>query len=140
MTTSTRFWVAAHVLAILALHRREAVTSDKLASSVRTNPAVIRRLLGDLARAGLTSSRLGQGGGAALARPPKKISLLEIYRAVEASGIVAAPRNPPDADCLVGRTIGAALGGMTAKAEGAFFNALARSSLRDLARAIKAAA
>lgn len=137
MTTSTRFAVAAHVLSVLALNRDRAMTSETLAASARTNPAVVRRLLADLARAGLATSRLGKGGGASLAKAPKKISLLEIYRAVEAPRIVAMPRNPPDASCLVGRNIGEALGVVAAEAEAAFFAVLARTSLRDLARVIK---
>lgn len=140
MATSTRFAVAAHVLSYLALHRGEAVTSETLAASARTNPAVIRRLLSELARAGLTTSRLGKGGGAGLARAPKKITLLDIYKAVEAPGIVAMPRAAPNASCPVGGHIQEALKGVITEAEQAFFAALAKASLRDLARAIKAAA
>ena len=43
--TSCRFAVAVHVLAVLAYKEGEAVTSALLASSVNTNPVVIRRLL-----------------------------------------------------------------------------------------------
>ena len=139
MPSSTRFAVAAHMLAVLALNRGHTVTSEALAMSVKTNPAVVRRLLGDLSRAGLTSARLGKGGGAELARGPKRISLLEIFNAVEPPGLIAMPRNAPDPGCPVGRNVKTALSGMTAEAEAAFCKALAGSSLRDLVRAIKAA-
>lgn len=140
MAASTRFAVAAHILAFLAFNRDRAVTSEELAASARTNPAVIRRLLGQLARAGLTASRLGKGGGAALARAPKKISLLEIYLAVEAPGLIAMPRSAPAGDCRVGRNIQVALGGITGRAEATFYETLAKASLRDVVRAVKAAA
>ena len=138
MATSTRFSVAVHALAALALHRDKPMTSEEIAGSVCTNPAVIRRLLSDLARAGLTASQLGKGGGALLAKKPKKISLLDIYLAVERPGLIARPRGAPDQTCPVGRNIQPALGRITDQAEAAFMATLAAASLKDIVQEIKA--
>lgn len=105
MTTSTRFAVAIHILAGIALHRGEAVRSEDLARSVNTNSTVVRRILGLLADAGLSRSQLGQGGGALLAKPASKITLLDIYRAVEEPGYFSLHRSEPDQDCYLGRHI-----------------------------------
>src|SRR3712207_248133 len=67
MAASSRFAVAVHILTLLADAGGEPVTSEYIAASVNTNPSLIRRLLSALARAGLTTSQLGTGGGALLA-------------------------------------------------------------------------
>ncbi|MCA1734101.1 MAG: Rrf2 family transcriptional regulator, partial [Acidobacteria bacterium] len=53
MATSSRFAVATHILTVLAVRGDEPSSSNLIASSVGTNPVVIRRLLGMLGRAGL---------------------------------------------------------------------------------------
>ena len=68
MNTSSRFAFAVHVLALLSMQEGVPLSSDIIAGSVNTNPALIRRLLSMLAAAGLTTSQLGAGGGALLAR------------------------------------------------------------------------
>jgi DNA-binding IscR family transcriptional regulator len=83
MTISSRFAVAVHILTLLETGRGEPLTSEYVAGSVNTNPAVVRRILSMLARAGLTHARLGAGGGSVLARPAAEISLRDVYRAVE---------------------------------------------------------
>ncbi|MBU2168273.1 MAG: Rrf2 family transcriptional regulator, partial [Alphaproteobacteria bacterium] len=75
MSDSQRFPVAAHALAYLA-HKgaygpAQAVPSAILAASVPTNPVVIRRVTGLLARAGLIETRSGASGGAWLLRRPE---------------------------------------------------------------------
>lgn len=83
MAANSRFAVAVHALAMLAVHKDERQTSRDIAGSVATNPVVIRRLLAQLARAGIVESSHGAKGGFRLARPASKVSLHDIYRAVE---------------------------------------------------------
>ena len=58
------------------------VTSELMAFSVNTNAALIRRIMGYLKRASLIAVAPG-AGGTTLTRDPFRITLLEIYRAVE---------------------------------------------------------
>lgn len=109
MGTSSRFAVAVHVLTLLAQGGGEPVTSEYIAGSVNTNPSLIRRLLSALARAGLTTSQLGTGGGALLARPASEITLLDVYRAVDEGELFGMHREPPNPSCPVGRNIQAEL-------------------------------
>jgi DNA-binding IscR family transcriptional regulator len=83
--------------------------SEDIAKSANTNATVIRSLLSRLSEAGLTTSQLGTGGGALLAKPPARICLLDVYRAVEDNEIFALHRSPPDPQCPVGRNIQAVL-------------------------------
>jgi len=137
MPNSTRFTVACHILTVLAVNRDKPITSQTLANSVRTNSAVIRRLLIDLAKSGITTSHLGKGGGACLAKSPKKVSLLDIYYAVEEPGLIANPRSLPNIDCKVGRNIGHTLKPVIASAENAFYHSLENVTLKDIAKTVK---
>lgn len=140
MPTSTRFAVAIHILSGIALHRGEVVRSEDLARSVNTNPTTVRRLLGDLAAAGMTRAQMGQGGGALLAKPASKITLLDIYRAVEDAQPFALHRSKPDPTCYVGRYIIPVLedefGGLTKALE----KTLAATTLADVVRKVEAKA
>ncbi|WDI32936.1 Rrf2 family transcriptional regulator [Hyphococcus flavus] len=138
MAGSTRFAVAAHILALLAASRPVPVTSETLAASANTNPAVIRRLLGALSKAGLTSSQLGKGGGATLARGPKKITLREIHQAVEEPGLISLHRAAPNPDCPVGAGVQQVLSGVADEAEAAFLGRLEGVTLKQFAREIAA--
>lgn len=129
---NTRFAVATHILCLLAHFRPGPVDSALIAGSVGTNPAVIRRLLPVLARAGLLQTQLGAGGGALLGRPPEKITLLDVYRALpDAFGRFGIHEHPNPA-CPVGRNVGAALAAEMTAAERALEAALARRTIADL--------
>jgi DNA-binding IscR family transcriptional regulator len=106
---NSRFAVAVHVVTLIEQSRGEPVTSEFLAGSVNTNPSLVRRLLGMLAKAGLTTSLLGTGGGALLARPASEITLLDVYRAVDEGELFGMHRERPNPACPVGRNIQAAL-------------------------------
>lgn len=138
MPASTRFAVATHLMALMATDRGRPLTSETLARSAGTNPAVARRLLAALGKAGLTDAQLGKGGGTELARGPKKITLADIYRAVEEPGLVPLHRSPPDQACPVGRAIGPALAPVIADAEAAFLRALEAVTLKQIVREIAA--
>ena len=82
MKYSTRLSDAAHVLALVAMSADEPLTSDAIATSIRTNPAFVRQLMSVMRKAGLVTSVRGHPRPS-LARPASDISLFDIYRAVE---------------------------------------------------------
>ena len=130
---NTRFAVAVHILTFLQTQGGEPATSELIASSVRTNPSLIRRLLSQLARAGLTTSQMGAGGGALLARPADAITLLDVYRAVDEDGGVIPMHPSPNPRCPVGRHIQAVLATRIDAAERALRAELARTTIAELA-------
>ena len=129
----TRFAVAAHILLMVAAEGGEPSTSQRLATSINTNPVVIRRITGQLARAGLVRVRRGPGG-AELTRPPGAITLEDVWRAVNSGS--ARPLLPlhanPDPLCPVGCRVHAVLGEAFGTAERALERALARTTVADL--------
>lgn len=137
MPTSTRFAVAIHLLAALALAGDRPATSASLAQSVNTNPAVVRKLLAMLQRAGLVETRLGTGGGAMLARDPAAIDLAAVHRAVEDPELFAQHRQPPNAKCVVGAHIGEVLDARFRNIERRVAEELAAVSIADIVRGLK---
>ena len=138
MRTSCRFAVAVHVLAVLAYKEGETVTSALLASSVNTNPVVIRRLLKYLQSEGFIETRKGAGAGSRLRRPPGRITLAAVYRAVETDEPFASHSQRPNRACPVGNCIQTALERVFAKADAALERELARTTLADVLSAVKA--
>lgn len=138
MTISSRFAVAVHILTLLEESGGVPVTSERIAGSASTNPAVIRRILCMLARAGVTTSQLGAGGGALLARPASAVTLLEVYRAVEDGELFAMHHETPNPRCPVGRTIQAALERTTDAAQRALEAVLAGQTIADVLDQVKA--
>jgi Rrf2 family protein len=132
MPLNSRFAVATHILTLLYEGGGGPLTSDYIAGSVNTNPAVIRRLLSVLAKAGLTTAQLGAGGGAMLAKPAANITLRDVYRAVDEGTLFAMHPQGPNPECLVGRHIQASLEGMMESAEKALEMELARHTIADL--------
>lgn len=134
---SSRFVVAVHILALLEEGGGTPVTSEHVADSVNTNPAVVRRILSKLSDKDITTSRLGAGGGALLARPADEIRLLDVFRAVEEGELFAMHREKPNPECPVGRNIQAALREATDAARSAFEAALAERTVADVLQRLR---
>jgi Rrf2 family protein len=131
MATSSRFAVATHILTVLAVRGDEPSSSNLIASSVGTNPVVIRRLLGMLGRAGIVRAQSGRGGGALLASTPASITLYDVYHAVEGRDLISI-HPPVDTHCPVGQKIHAVLETCTAEAEEAMNVYLRGVSLAEI--------
>lgn len=135
---ATRFAVSLHILTLVARGPTEQSTSARLAWSIGTNPVVVRRLSGLLARAGLITVQRGPGG-ASLARPAGSISLRDVWRAIhpERDKVlrVHARTNPA---CPVGLRLPEALRNRFEKAEAALLGDLGSTTLADLAASLDA--
>ncbi|HZF74416.1 MAG TPA: Rrf2 family transcriptional regulator [Acetobacteraceae bacterium] len=132
---ATRFAVGLHILLFLAHGPAGQATSGRLAASVGTNPVVIRRLAGQLARAGLIRIRRGPGG-AELARPPEAIRLDEVWRAMRRPDLPLLPVHPGPANAATdpeGARIPKVLRGVFDEAEQAMERRLADVTLASLA-------
>jgi Rrf2 family protein len=137
MSTSSRFAVAVHILALMAAGEDEPMKSDWMAKSVNTNPVVIRRILCLLARAELVNSQTGALGGSRLARKPKQISLLDVYRAVEEGCVFAMHRQSPSRRCLIGGNIQTVLKGVLEEANLAVERVLAKTTIEEVLQSVK---
>ncbi len=142
VSANSRLTIAAHALTWISLYQRQGhqvATSEQIATSANTNPVVIRRLLGELRKAGLVESRRGVGAGWSLARELKSMTLLDVYEAVEPGSLFAMHRATPDQGCVIGYGIQPAMQGIYEGIEETLRRELARVTLEDVLRDVLAA-
>ena len=132
MSNNSRFDVAVHTLTLLAQTSDEPVTSEYIASSVNTNPVVIRRIMAALRSAGLVRSQGGNGGGWRLTRDAREITLRDVYRAVEDEPLFSLHPKSPNPHCRVGRHIQQSLTGHFNSAKHALEEQLAKTTICDI--------
>lgn len=137
MSTNSRFAVAVHVLSLMAWAGEEPLKSEQVAESVNTNPVVIRRMLLDLAQAGLVVSQTGSMGGSRLATDPAKTTLLDVYQALECGGVFSLHRQPPSRDCPVGVNIETVLGEVLQEVDSAVEQVLKKITIDDVVQRLK---
>lgn len=138
MSTNSRFAVAVHVLTLMAWSgEEEPLKSEQVAESVNTNPVVIRRMLCELADAGLVVSQTGSLGGSRLASDPAKTTLLDVYQALECGGVFSLHRQPPSRDCPVGVNIETVLSDVLLEVDAAVEAVLAKITIKDVVQRLK---
>jgi Rrf2 family protein len=137
MSTNSRFAVAVHVLSLMAWSGEEPLKSEQVAESVNTNPVVIRRMLKELAEAGLVVSQTGSLGGSRLATDPANTTLLDVYQALECRGVFSLHRQPPSRDCPVGVNIETVLGEVLLEVDSAVERVLKNITIDDVVRRLK---
>ncbi|OAH57385.1 MULTISPECIES: Rrf2 family transcriptional regulator [Bacillaceae] len=128
---NSRLAVAIHIMVLVASNSRELLSSDMIASSVNTNPVVIRRMSGMLKKAGLLTSRAGITGSE-LTKDPADISLLDIFKAVEPKDELFAVHEKTNPNCEVGKNIQSTLDVTFDRVQQAMENELANQSLKDV--------
>lgn len=111
MAANSKFAVATHIVTVLGhfsidpnpknVRLDGLVSSDVVASSVNTNPVLVRRILSQLAKAGVVVSHLGKQGGVKLARSADQITLLDIYCAIGEAPFFSQNPNDPNPICPV---------------------------------------
>ena len=137
MSTNSRFAVAVHVLSLMAWSGEEPLKSEQVAESVNTNAVVIRRMLLDLAQAGLVVSQTGSLGGSRLATEPAKTTLLDVYQALECGGVFSLHRQPPSRNCPVGVNIETVLGEVLQEVDSAVEQVLKSITIDDVVQRLK---
>lgn len=146
MAANSRFAVAIHILTAIAHMSRCAprkvlsesglVRCKYLAGSVGTHPVVVRRMVAQFTRAGLIISHQGKGGGVELARPSEKITLCDIYIAVDEGDIFAFNPNTANPKCLVSSKMARVLTPIFREVEQGVRERLRRTKLSDLVKMI----
>ena len=132
MAINVQFPIAVHLMAALGCHSGEDIPSSLLAASVNTSPSFVRRVLAKLSKAGLVKTATGKAGACWLAKDAKKISLLDIYKAVDAPKAFSIHNYAEQKDCRVSCNIKAALEKGLAKTQKAMEAALDDISLAEI--------
>ena len=136
MAANSRFAVAVHAAAVLACYQDSYVTSDQIASSVNTNPVVVRRIISALTKAGIVESHIGKSGGSRLAKKPNRVTLLDIYQAVERQGLFALHQKPENKKCAVSCCMKQILSRVFESAEKSVEASFAKTTLADVIKPI----
>lgn len=137
MSISSRFSVGIHILSLINLSKEGECSSGFLASSVNTNPVVIRKIMGMLKKANLIEVHPGVAG-AKLAKSPSEITMLDIYQAVDVvrDGELFSIHDNPNPECTVGRNIQNAIEPLFAGAQFAMEKVLGNVTLEDIVNGI----
>ena len=134
MQISSRFTIGLHILTAIDMFQKDyKVTSDFLAGSIRTNPVVVRKILGQLKKAGLIHSSQGVAG-ITMAKPLEEISFYDVYSAIEPveDGDLFRFHDDPNPDCPVGRNIHELLDGKLREIQSAMEEKMRGYTLADL--------
>lgn len=137
MQFSSRMTIAVHILlAIAEFADKEKTTSTFLAQSVNVHPVIIRNTLGKLKAAGIVHVRAGEGG-ATLAYDPQKITLLDIFEAVEKEEDLFHFHEHPNPQCPVGKNMHAILDQRLISIQNAMRKEMRAITLQDLINDMK---
>ena len=139
MQISSRFTVALHIFACVDVFKDDyKVTSDFLASSINTNPVIIRKILSQLKGAGLITVARGTGG-ITVNKPLEEITFFDVYQAIEPveNGSLFHFHDAPNPDCPVGRNIHALLDDKLKAIQSAMEDEMRKYTLADLRTGMK---
>ncbi len=131
MNKDTRLSDVLHVLLHMA-QVKEPLTSEVLAGSMGTNPAVFRRTMAGLRRAGYVISGKGHGGGWQLARPLAEITLLAVYEALERPTLFAIGSRGRHPECKIEEAVNSALAETMRQAESLLLERFGKVTLDQL--------
>jgi len=134
---SVQFTVAAHIMAALGYFQGEGISSATLADSVNADRSFVRKSLSKLSKAGLVVTKRGKSGASVLARPPRQITLLDIYRASTAPPAFAIHSYPVNKRCAVSCNLKECMSAVLSQAQYSFERSLAKITLASLVDQIR---
>ena len=137
MKISVRFTAAVHTLLCIRYFEKDMrVTSDFISASTGVNAVIIRKILLQLQKAGLVETATGIGGSH-LAQAADKITLLDVYNAINAGGEERDIFNfhpNPNPKCPVGSKIHLVLDAKLDDAQKAMKDSLSKTTIADLSQ------
>lgn len=108
MKYSTKLSNAVHIMVFIAINQDFDLSSTAIATSIQTNPAFVRQIMMKLRKAGLMTSVTGHAKPS-LSKDAAKITLFDIYKAVEGDKPLLHLDTHTNPDCGVGVNIQLAL-------------------------------
>ena len=132
MKASTNYTKAVHICIYLNLKGNKLINSNELADSVKTNPVVIRRLIGVLRQYNIIGSIPGASGGFFLKKKASEISLWDIYLATREEEFFKKPKVNPE--CVVSSNLAVLLHDSSMAAELSMKSELSKVRISDLSK------
>lgn len=131
-----QFAFAVHTLAALAISPDHPITSEYIASSVNTNPVVIRRLLSKLSKSSLIETQLGKNGGVRLKKSPEQITLKDIYESIQDRTLISQNTKEANKKCALSCKMKDIMKGIVSQSENAMLEYLSTIKLSDITKSI----
>jgi Rrf2 family protein len=131
MKSNHQFSIAVHLLTCLA-RSEEGMPSGMLAQSVNTSPSFLRRTLSKLSKFGLVQTSVGKSGTCTLKKNANRISMLDIYQAVEAPEVFSVHQYPTQKICPVSCGIKDTLAALRDRAQKAMEESLKKVTLAEI--------
>jgi Rrf2 family protein len=136
--TNTQFSIAIHIMSVLGYGANVDFTSSDLAAgSINACPSFVRRILSKLSKAGLVRTSRGKSGTCLLARPVTEISLLDIYKAVDASRVFEVHSYPAQQLCPVSSGFKSTMERVLDESQLSFESTLSKKCLADIIEDLK---
>ena len=132
MNRNSRLSTALHALLHMAACE-VPVTSSDLAACMGANPVLVRRTMAGLREAGFVGSAKGRGGGWSITCDLDRVSLRDVYVALDEPALFAIGLRNAAPGCLVEQAVNAALDGALREAERSLLERLGSVSLGSLA-------
>lgn len=104
MKYSTKLSDAVHILVFIAVNQDFDLSSTAIATSIQTNPAYVRQIMMKLKKANLMVSVTGHAKPS-LSKEASKITLLDVYKAVEGTKPLLHLDTHTNPNCGVGVNI-----------------------------------
>ena len=133
---NTQFSIALHIMACLGSDENTSRSSAYLAGSINATPSFVRRILAMLSKAGLVHTVRGPSGSCSLTRKASEITLLDIYRAVDAPKVFALHQYPPEKRCTISCRMKHALTEVLDEAQAGMEQSLQEKSLADFLKSL----
>jgi Rrf2 family protein len=128
---NARYQIAIHILTLLDKAEGELLSSDFIAGSLNTNPALVRKEISNLRNFGLIDSKEGKGGGYLLGKKATDITLADIYQTVKTGPVLGTSKNEPNPACSVGRQINKNIHKLYVDIDTEVLKKLKQTTLRD---------
>ncbi|TSO25560.1 Rrf2 family transcriptional regulator [Lactobacillus sp. LL6] len=95
---------AIHLLSYLDIYKDGDLSSRAIASSIESNPSIVRQLMSDLRKANIIETQKGKVAPK-LAKNPKDISLYDVYQAINMDHNLLHIDPKTNPQCIVGNNI-----------------------------------
>lgn len=132
MKRNSRLFLAFHTLSHMASDPDRMRTSADIADHAGTNPVVVRRVLGKLREAGLLTSEKGHAGGWKLARSPDRVTLADVYLALDERLVSGDDQNDEPSHCSVEKGLQTRVAKVLEEIEQSLVKSLSETSITDI--------
>lgn len=128
---NTQISVAIHILSLLSIND-EPISSKYIASSINSNPTLVRKICKFLKNGNLIDSQQGKSGYK-LSKSADQIALGDVYHLIKEEEHFAKIHQDTNPDCLIGKNIQTALDEIYTEVDLKIIEELNKTTIKDLA-------